>query len=220
MAPAGREPADTESASEPRWRRLPPSERKRSILHAARLAFVETGDVNGTSMRAIAQAAGVREGLIYRYFASKEQLFLEAVVTPLRESMDNLVAASEAIDRDEPLSRDLQLAALQAFYHQLVATFDEIAPLLGLVLFGDPKVAQRFYRENLAVAMDRLGAVWQVVEQRYGYDFPSPQAVVRSMMGTALLFSMERRYNGEFDVEDAISTVATGNLDGFFPRLS
>ena len=36
-----------------------------------------------------------------------------------------------------------------------MSTLDEVLPLLGLVLFGDPQVAKRFYRDNFAVAMER-----------------------------------------------------------------
>ena len=39
---------------------------------------------------------------------------------------------------------------MNGLYRQLITTLEEILPLLGLVLFGDPKVARRFYRENFA----------------------------------------------------------------------
>ena len=38
----------------------------------------------------------------------------------------------------------------------------------------DPQVAQRFYREHFAAAMDRLAAAWREVEDRYGFPFESP----------------------------------------------
>jgi hypothetical protein len=78
------------------------------------------------------------------------------------------VAATEAIDLVEPLTPERQLESLTGLYRQLIATLDEGLPLLGLVLFGDPKVAERFYKEDFAVAMDRLGEAWREVEKRYG----------------------------------------------------
>src|SRR6516165_6009856 len=145
----------------PRTRRLTAEARKKSILKAARRAFSETGDVNGTTIKVIAQHSGISEGVIYRHFESKEQLFFEAVVEPLEEAVDELVAAAEVIDRDEPLTPERQMTALEGLYRQLTSTLEEVLPLLGLVLFGDPTVAQRFYKENFAAAMDRLADAWQ-----------------------------------------------------------
>ena len=51
-----------------------------------------------------------------------------------------------------------QVEALKGLYRQLISTLEEVLPLLGLVQFGDPAVAQRFYRENLAVAMPNIKA--------------------------------------------------------------
>ena len=98
--------AEAAAAPEPlaRARRLPADARRKSILAAARHAFSETGDMNGTTIKAIAERGGISEGVIYRHFESKEQLFYEAVVEPLNEAVDELIAASDIVDRDEPLT--------------------------------------------------------------------------------------------------------------------
>ena len=79
----------------PTRRRLTAEARKSSILEAARRAFTETGDMTGTTIRFIAERAGISEGIIYRHFPSKDQLFIEAVVEPLTEAIDKLVAAAD-----------------------------------------------------------------------------------------------------------------------------
>jgi len=206
-------------AAPTRRRRLTAEDRKRSILAAARRAFTETGDMNGTTIRMIAQQGGISEGVIYRHFESKDQLFVEAVVEPLREAVDQLVAASQVIDRDEPLTPKRQQEGLTALYRQLVSTFEEVLPLLGLVLFGDPQVARRFYRKNLVVAMDRLADAWREVEGRYGYKFESPDISARAVMGTALVLALESHYNNRFDRERAIALVGRGTIEGFFPAI-
>src|SRR5215831_7563345 len=88
----------------PRARRLTAEARKRSILKAARRAFTETGDMNGTTIKTIAERGGISEAVIYRHFESKDQLFYEAVVEPLREAVDVLVQAAEDVDRDQPMT--------------------------------------------------------------------------------------------------------------------
>lgn len=204
----------------PRARRLTAEARRSSILKAARRAFSETGDVNGTTIKAIAEHGGISEGVIYRHFESKEQLFYEAVVEPLHEAVDALVAASEVVDRDEPLTPERQLNALNGLYRQLVSTLEEVLPLLGLVLFGDPLVARRFYRENFAVAMDRLAESWQEVEDRYGYHSESPDISARAVMGTALVLALESHYNNRFDRDRAMKLATEGTVRGFFPPLA
>ena len=202
----------------PRVRRLTAEARRRSILEAARKAFSETGDVNGTTMKVIAEHGGISEGVIYRHFESKEQLFYEAVVEPLREAVDDLVAASEVVDKDEPLNPERQRQALYDLYRQLVSTFEEVLPLLGLVLFGDPQVAKRFYDEHFAVAMDKLADAWRDVAGRHGLQLESLDISSRAVMGIALLLALESHHNKRFDRERALNIAIEGTVRGFFPR--
>jgi AcrR family transcriptional regulator len=200
-------------------RRLPAEERKSSILAAARRAFIETGDMNGTTMKMIAEHSKISEGIIYRHFESKDQLFFEAVVEPLTEAVDKLVAATEDVDRDEPLTPERQLETLNGLYRQLISTLQQVLPLLGLVLFGDPTVARRFYRETFAVAMDRLAEAWREVEDRYGFPFESPDISARAVMGIALMQAIERRHGKRFDRDRALDLITEGTVNGFFPTI-
>jgi AcrR family transcriptional regulator len=209
----------TTKANGARPRRLTAEARRRSILQAARRAFTETGDMNGTTTRHIAERGGISEGVIYRHFESKDQLFLEAVVEPLREAVDELVAAAEVVDAEGPLTSEEQREKLKALYRQLTATLVEVLPLLGLVLFGDPKVAQRFYREHFAVAMDRLAEAWRQVEVRYGFELESPDISSRAVMGIALVLALEIRHTRDFDRDRALKLVSEGTMSGFFPAF-
>jgi AcrR family transcriptional regulator len=203
----------------PKRRRLTAEARKNSILDAARRAFIETGDMNGTTIKVIAEHSGISEGVIYRHFESKDQLFFEAVVEPLTRAVDDLVAATEGVDRDEPLTPERQLETMNGLYRQLVSTLEQILPLLGLVLFGDPKVARKFYRENFAVAMDRLAEAWREVEDRYGFPFESPDISARAVMGMALILALETHHGKKFDRNRAVKLISEGTVKGFFPAL-
>jgi AcrR family transcriptional regulator len=208
-----------DAEARPVRRRLTAEARKRSILEAARRAFTETGDMNGTTIRAIAERGGISEGVIYRHFDSKDQLFLEAVVDPLRQAVDDLVAATSEVDRDEPLTPERQLETMEGLYRQLISTLVEVLPLLGLVLFGDPEVARDFYRDNLAAAMDRLAEAWREVEVRYGFEFESPDISARAVMGMALILALESHHNKDFDRDRAIALITEGTIKGFFPEI-
>jgi AcrR family transcriptional regulator len=203
----------------PRRRRLTAEARKTSILAAARRAFSETGDMNGTTIKLIAERSGISEGVIYRHFDSKDQLFFEAVVEPLKKAVDDLVAATAAVDQDEPLTPQRQLQTMTGLYRQLTATLEQVLPLLGLVLFGDPHVARRFYRENFAVAMDRLAEAWREVEDRYGFPFESPDISARAVMGMALILALESHHTRKFDRDRALTLISEGTVKGFFPAI-
>ena len=213
--------AATPAADEapPVRRRLTAEARKRSILQAAREAFTETGDANGTTIRVIAERGGISEGVIYRHFESKDQLFFEAVVEPLREAVDSLVAATEVVDRDGPITPQRRQAAMKSLYRQLTSTLDEMLPLLGLVLFGDPETAHRFYRESFAVAMDRLGDAWQAAAERFGAPMDAPDLSARAVMGMALITALERHHNEHFDADRALDALSERTINGFFPDV-
>lgn len=202
-----------------RAKRLTAAARRSSILQAARRAFTETGDMNGTTIRHIAEKGGISEGVIYRHFESKDQLFFEAVVEPLREAVDELIAATEVVDREGPLTSERQQAKLQGLYRHLMGTLVEVMPLLGLVLFGDPKVARRFYREHFSVAMDRLAAAWTEVEHRYGFDVENADISARAVMGIGLMLALESRHTKDFDRDRALKLVSQGTMQGFFPAF-
>lgn len=55
-------------------RRLPAETRRRQILLAAIRLFAERG-FRGTTTKEIASAAGVNEALIFRHYATKEELY-------------------------------------------------------------------------------------------------------------------------------------------------
>lgn len=207
-----------ESATSGVRRRLPAEARRSSILAAARLAFTETGDMNGTTIKVIAEHGGISEGVIYRHFESKDQLFFEAVVEPLKRAVDELVAATHTID-DQAITPARQRDSMVALYKQLVATLEEVLPLLGLVLFGDPQVAQRFYRENFAPSVDRLAEAWRAVAQRHGHELESADVSARAVMGMALAMALDSHHAKKFDKERALALTSEGTLRGFFPAI-
>ena len=87
------------------------------------------------------------------------------------------------------------------------STLEEVIPLLGLVLFGDPKVAKRFFDEHFVVAMDRLAEAWRKVEDRYGLAFEAPDISARAVMGIALVLALESHYTKGFDRNRAVALV-------------
>ncbi len=66
------------AAATPRYSRLAPEDRRTEILRAARTLF-EAKPFAAVSTQEIAEAAGVRRGLLNHYFGTKRALYLEVV---------------------------------------------------------------------------------------------------------------------------------------------
>src|SRR4051812_5082686 len=71
--------------------------RERTILSAALKEFCERG-YDTASISAIAQAAGVSDGLIYKHFDGKEHLLYEAIAVRYREDVRRALAELDSIE--------------------------------------------------------------------------------------------------------------------------
>ena len=83
--------------------RRPRGEPRRLLLDAARDLFARQ-DYRRTTTREIAEAAGVIEPLLFRYFGSKAALFREALVVPFTSFVDDFGRTWRAVvpeDTDE-----------------------------------------------------------------------------------------------------------------------
>ncbi len=70
---------------------------REAILSAARVCFAERG-FDGTSLRRIAEAAGVDQSLVHHFYGTKESLFLQALELPGR--IQEAIAAAAAGGRE------------------------------------------------------------------------------------------------------------------------
>ena len=82
--------------------RMAGEERRMQILRLAVSLFSQRG-FSGTTTREIAQAAGVSEAMVFRHFATKEELY-SAILDHracLHDALDPLQKVSEAIKRKD-----------------------------------------------------------------------------------------------------------------------
>jgi AcrR family transcriptional regulator len=124
-------PASVERIESARGRRAAGSEqRRRRVLDAARACFGEAGFA-GATIGAIAERAGVSNGLLYQFFRSKEHLF-EVV---LREIIGDWVRA--LVPREAGAESPSQ--ALESMFRRSVE-FCRQHPLLPALLRGDAEL--------------------------------------------------------------------------------
>jgi AcrR family transcriptional regulator len=128
---------ETQSNTEPRWRRLP-GERPGQIMQAALEVFGERG-LSASRLEDIAKRAGLSKGTIYLYFPNKEELFREMVrhtVVSQIEQREQLVSAASGTAtellvlfmRDKwKFIRSAQFAPLFRLIHAEIENFPDLA---------------------------------------------------------------------------------------------
>lgn len=123
-----------------------------NILEGARRAFARKGPA--ATMADVAQAAGVSQGLAYRYFASKEQLIQELVEHALQQAA---LSASQPAP-DEPMTPGERLSLLITRLIQQRRDQLELFQLLDQLLSSDkaPSPITELIRQQRAAFFDEL----------------------------------------------------------------
>jgi AcrR family transcriptional regulator len=135
---------------------LGPERRRPLILDAALRLFVDSG-YNGTSMEAIASAAGVTKPVVYDCYASKEKLFKALMEREERRLLD-AIAASFPSELD---FNNVQGLLTDGFTAWLTAA--DAAPDSWRVVFSsehgaDPSITRRVRRTRASV-VSQLGSL-------------------------------------------------------------
>jgi AcrR family transcriptional regulator len=211
-------PGNASPSSAPRRKRMSAEERKRSILEAARQEFTAAGDVGGTTTKMIARRAGVSEAILYRHWESKEDLYLEAVVEPLREIVEKTAEAVETWP--ETVTEEQRTARARNFFAETIEGMTESLPLLGLVLFGEPATAKKFYARCWRPSLERLAKAWATYYEKNGVkDYPDTGVAARITFGACLMYALDARYGkGKLDTREVAQGLAEAAFDGMWLR--
>jgi AcrR family transcriptional regulator len=165
-------------------------DRREDILQASLKLFAERG-FHGTSMRDIARAADITEGLIYHYFTNKRDLFTAIIeehsFLPLLRSLPDL---GEWLD-----TRELLLVLARGFFDVLHRNEDLTRLLLQEVqVFPEEKEA--FFADAVK---ESIGALATVLEDRMTDRVRSqvdPEVIARIFFNTLLAFFVEQEILG------------------------
>jgi AcrR family transcriptional regulator len=161
---------------------------KAKLIHATTSLVAKVG-YHGATTHAIADAAGVSEGTIYRHFPDKRALFFAAVLDSQEELMDwmsGLPDQAGAAELTETLTECLlRLSALR----------QTVLPL-ELALATDPELAKTGHANDLGAAVAALGgppdqlARYLAAEQRLGRIRPDVDTVKVAIILLAALFAL------------------------------
>jgi AcrR family transcriptional regulator len=168
--------------------RMAGEERRLQILRVAMRLFSQRG-FRGTTTKEIALAAGVSEAMVFRHFATKEQLY-SAILDHkacLHETMDPLHVVAEAIARkdDRAVFQGLALDALNQ--HDCDPQFHRL--LLHAAL-EEHELAQMFW-EKFVKRVYRILSKYIRERQRDGAMVNiEPLVVVRAFIGMIIHHSL------------------------------
>lgn len=196
--------------------RVSSSERRESILAAARTIFIRQG-FSGARTKDIAAEAGINEALIYRHFESKNELFDSAVIEPLERWMSTYRHIGEAIPRTAK-SED-RLALLQRTTIEFMHEIERVLPLLGIALFASEGHGGEFYRKRLAPLIERWAERTRlsIAPDARGAEL-DPRFLAMTGLGISIFMAADAYFRGEpFDYVKAGVDLARLMLPVFEP---
>jgi AcrR family transcriptional regulator len=174
----------TREAAQPR------RDRREDILQASLHLFAERG-FHGTSMRDIARAADITEGLIYHYFASKRDLFRaiieERSFLPLLRTLPELA--------DQLDLRALLIVLARGFFDVLRQNTKLIRLLLQEVqVFPEEKEA--FFADAVGQSIAELANILGARMSKRASAQVDPQVASRLFFNALLAFFVEQEILG------------------------
>ena len=159
-------------------------ERRSQILAVAVSLFSQRG-FRGTTTKEIAQAAGVSEAMVFRHFATKEELYAAILDHKAcsHENFDPAVMAAEAIKLkdDRAVFESLALGALN--HHEKDPEFQRL--LLHSAL-EKHQLAEMFFNEFVRRVYEFLGAYIRERQRDGAFVEVDPAIVVRCFIGMVM----------------------------------
>ena len=152
--------------------------KRRAILEGAKAVFLRHG-FEGSSMDAVAEAAGVSKMTVYRYFAGKEELFAGLIEDLCARMFD-----------DDPLAGMADLPpdeALRRFAHGFAATvFDPETITLHRIVVAEaarfPPLGRLFHERGPARNVSALAAYFQAHAEHFGREIEDPLAAAEDFL--------------------------------------
>lgn len=152
--------------------RRPRGEPRRLLIEAARDLFNRKGYAS-TSTREIAELAGVSEGLLYRNFRTKANVFREAMVQPFVDMIDAEIERRSAdLAANSPSFSDVR-----SFVGSMYSVFRRHRALAALVFAADAlvesDVALAWVIDDVRAAIDRFVVLATDLARAQGVELDS-----------------------------------------------
>lgn len=180
-----------------RRKRLPAEQRRRQILKSAVTVFARS-NYRAAKVAEIAAEAGISEALLYKFFASKQAIFLEIL-----QHMSERVVASwqEEVDREEDALRALRNMGI-TYYQRMKKHPEELrVQFQAISEIAEKEIAERLRRDHQNYVRFITGVVRKGMRQgsvrkdldvdMLGFLFDGGGILMNMMK----LLSFERKFN-------------------------
>src|SRR5580698_8644126 len=189
-------PPDPPNPSEApaRGARMPGEDRRRQLLSVAVESFAQNG-FSGTKTKDIAAAAGVSEAILFRHFASKEDLY-HAI---LDEKEATLGGERWFVEMNELAERRDDRGLFQHVARQLIRSFREDAAFHRLLLSAslEGHLLADLFHERFGLPMgDFLGRYIALRQKEGAFRECDPGAAVMFVIGSTVHHAMSLHVMG------------------------
>ena len=190
-------------------KRLSNAERRKQIIQVAMDLFASRG-FKGATTRAIAEAAGVSEAIIFRHFATKEDLY-DAIITTTIERR-NERWEQEAPPEEE--AGDLE-HLLRTFAKIFIQRHRDDQTFVRLMLYSalqDHKFRQRFFESNRSRYLRCIRARIETGVASGEFTELDPSLTVQSYLWSLLQYSINRFVGSDTVPDEAADDRFIDNL--------
>ncbi len=196
--------------------RIPAVDRRQQILERATELFARQG-YGRTTTREIAQQAGVNEAIIFRHFASKEELYWAVIENQMRcrGGREQLRSAIQAGGGDAKV--------LTAIAEKILQRDVTLSRLLLFTALENHRLSHRFFRTHVAQYYEELAEYVQQGVAEGRFRKLDPMLAARGFLGMmAYHFLVQELYGGkryrQFDAGKVCDTMVNIWLEGMQPR--
>jgi AcrR family transcriptional regulator len=182
--------------------RMCADERRQQIAEVAMRLFSERG-FRGTTTKEIAQAAGVSEAIIFRHFATKEELYTAiidykgcggAATSSVAGRPEQLAVieeirgcVAEALEASDDLTVFQNVALHMLEHHEADPDF---LRLLMYIALENHSLGQVFWDKNVRVLYEFLGGYVRQRQEEGAFRDVDPYAAVRVFLGSVIHHSL------------------------------
>jgi AcrR family transcriptional regulator len=191
--------------------RMPGEDRRRQLLRVAVASFAQNG-FSGTKTKDIAAAAGVSEAILFRHFASKEDLY-HAI---LDEKEATLGGERWFVEMKEFAERRDDRGLFQHVARQLIRSFREDAAFHRLLLYAslEGHLLADLFHERFGLPMgDFLGRYISQRQQEGAFRECDPGVAVMFAVGSMIHYAMARHVLGAKNFPSADEVIVEQFVD-------
>lgn len=145
--------------------------KRRAIIEAATIAFLAHG-YRGTSMDAVAAAAGVSKQTVYQHFGDKQRLFRELIAATVESASDPVHEEVRRLADSGRLDRDLRDLARRLLRLVLQPTMLRLRRLVIAEARQFPDLGRVFYDLGPGRTIDALADTFAELHRQRRLDAP------------------------------------------------